>query len=314
MMLNLLFIIFGLALLTAGGEVLVAGASNFAKAFGIKPIIIGLTIVAFGTSMPEAFVSVLSAVDGKNDIALANVVGSNIFNILFILGLSALIRPLKVEHQSVRREIPFIIGSAFLTWILGADGILNRVDGIVLLLVFAVFLFVCIRTAGVNEIDEKNHPKKSGQKSIKDLCLIVLSLALLAAGAKLLLTGSVSVARNFGVSELFIGLTVVAAGTSLPELAASVIASIRGKDDIAVGNVAGSNIFNCTFILGLSAVIHPLSAGDLILNRDIVVMAAVSLLALPVLKSGFRVNRAEGLLLMMLYIGYTAYLIKSASA
>jgi cation:H+ antiporter len=309
--LDAIYIIGGLCLLVLGGELLVYGASKIAIIFGVKPIVIGLTVVAFGTSMPEAFVSALSTMSGKNDIAIANVVGSNIFNFLFILGLAAVVKPLKVERQSVRREVPFIIATSVLAWFLCVDGEMGRLDGMILLILFAVFLFVCVKSA-ISE-DSDDNPSKVRGNRFKQIALVLSSLVILVVGAKLLLSGSVSIARHLGVSELLIGLTIIAAGTSLPELATSVMASIRGKDDIAVGNVTGSNIFNIGFILGISAIIHPLSVSNLMLKRDIVVMIVVSLLALPILKSGFKVSRMEGCFLVIAYVAYTAYLIGISS-
>ncbi len=308
---DILLIIGGLVLLVAGGELLTSGASRLAVNWGVKPIIIGLTVVAFGTSMPEAFVSIFAALENKSDIAVANVIGSNIFNLLFILGVSAVIRPLKVERTSTRREIPFLIGMAILVWMLGLDGVIGRLDGCILLSLFVTFLIVCIRSESNEETSSEmamNIPLSSHFRSIG---LIVGSLVLLVVGAKLLLNGSVSIARNMGISELIIGLTIVAAGTSLPELATSIMASFRGKDDIAVGNVTGSNIFNVGFILGSAAVFHPLTVSQAMLNRDVVIMVAASLLALPILRSGFKVSRLEGAVLLIAYIIYTIYVVNS---
>ncbi len=305
-----LMCLLGLGLLIAGGEGLTAASSRLARRFGVRPIIIGLTIVAFGTSTPEAFVSLFAALEQKPDIAIANVVGSNIFNIAFILGLAALIHPLRVESGSLKREVPFVVGSAALLWLMAQDGYLSRVDGLLLLVFFGIFMAFCFRDAGSQEDDgeepgdRKENPAWLGLK-------IALSLFLLALGANLLVSGSTALARGMGVSELLIGLTIVAAGTSLPELATSVMAAIRRKDDIAVGNVTGSNVFNILFILGLTAVIYPLNVNEGVLSRDIPLMLLVSLVSVPILKSGFIISRLEGAVLLAFYAGYSVLLFRA---
>jgi len=302
------FCLSGLVLLVAGGELLTTASSKLASILGMRPIIIGLTIVAFGTSMPEACVSIFASLEHKSDIAVANVVGSNIFNMGFILGVAAIIRPLKVGVDSLRREVPFVIGSACLVWILAYDRILSRIDGVILLAVFVLFLWICFRKINSEEDGSQIAQKPSGDKK-RQTFQIIISLALLVLGAKLLISGSTGLARLMGVSELLIGLTIVAAGTSLPELATSVMASVRAKDDIAIGNVTGSNIFNILFILGVSSLFFPLTISNTLFIRDIPLMVGISLVSLPILKSGFVISRAEGILLVTLYVGYTIFLI-----
>lgn len=307
----LLSCIAGLVLLVAGGEFLTLGSSRIAAMFGVRPIIIGLTIVAFGTSMPEAFVSIFASLENKPDIAVANVVGSNIFNIAFILGMAAIVHPLKVEAGSLRREVPFVIGSACLVWVLSLDRVLSRVDGAILLTVFFIFLWACFRDVQKKDPDSERAEDHALAGKKRQFLLILASLLLLAGGARLLILGSSGIARMMGVSELLIGLTIVAAGTSLPELATSVLASFRGKDDIAVGNVTGSNIFNILFILGLSALALPLSVNETLFARDIPLMVLVSLVALPILKSGFVISRLEGAALLAVYVVYICFLLRA---
>lgn len=301
--------ILGLVLLVTGAGQLTSGASNLALMLGIRPIMIGLTIVAFGTSMPEASVSILASFQQNPDIAAANVIGSNIFNIAVILGVAAMIRPLKVEAGSLRREVPFVVGASFLVWLLAYDGALSRADGMILLLLFALFLWLCFKNVSEGRGEIKSGQIHSSKHKILQILKIVAGLALLVTGARSLVSGAAGAARLMGVSELLIGLTVVAAGTSLPELATSTVASVKGKDDIAVGNVTGSNVFNILFILGMSALVYPLNISGSLLSRDIPLMAVISLTAVPILKSGFTISRLEGSLLVVIYLGYIMLLI-----
>ncbi|GJL77779.1 MAG: sodium:calcium antiporter [Nitrospinaceae bacterium] len=299
----------GLVLLAIGGELLTLSASRLATAFGVRQIIIGLTVVSFGTSMPEAFVSAFASFDRQPDIAVANVVGSNIFNLLFILGTAAVIRPLKVEVSSLKREVPFVIGTAFLVWALAYDREISRMDGVLFLIIFVLFLWWCFRKNPPNQNESVTEPVSRSGKGVQ-IFKIVVSLIVLVVGARLLLSGATGLARLMGFSEIVIGLTIVAAGTSFPELATSVMASVRGKDDIAVGNVTGSNIFNILFILGISALVFPLTISDSLFFRDIPIMVGASLLALPILKSGYIISRIEGGILIILYLGYIMILIR----
>jgi cation:H+ antiporter len=255
----------GLALLVAGAELLVKGASRLAASFGISPFVIGLTVVAFGTSSPELAVSFGSAFAGDADIAIGNVVGSNIFNVLFILGISALIVPLVVKSQLVRFDVPIMIGASVLLLVLGLDGALGRLDGIVLFALIVLYVVALIRKSR-RETSEDDSGLRPGVRAEDDtapvnLVFIAAGLGMLVFGSDLLLQAAVTAAEAFGVSELVIGLTLVAAGTSLPEVATSIMAAIRGERDIAVGNVVGSNIFNILAVLGLSSIVatrwHP---------------------------------------------------------
>ncbi len=310
----------GLILLMGGGEWLVRGASRLASALGIPPVVIGLSVVAFGTSAPELAVSVLSAYRGQSDIAVGNVVGSNIVNILLILGLSAVVAPLTVSLRIIKVEVPMMIGTALLFVLLGMDGQLSRWDGALLVTIFAVYLVWMGRTARqepeLEEVEELAKPPVGAKDYVKIVLLIIFGLGGLVLGSEWLIQGAVSLARAMGVSELVIGLTIVAVGTSLPELATSVIASLRGERDISVGNVVGSNIFNILSVLGFSSLVAPNSVqvARSVLFFDAPVMIAVSLACFPVFFNGFRIMRWEGAIFVFYYIAYTVYLILQASA
>ncbi len=314
-----LFFFGGLALLVAGAELLVKGASRLAASFGISPLVIGLTVVAFGTSSPELAVSVGSAFGGDADIAIGNVVGSNIFNVLFILGISALIVPLVVKSQLVRFDVPIMIGASVLLFVLGLDGSLGRFDGIVLFGLILVYVVVLIRKSrretseATAEFDEEYGPKTTPLPL--NLALIAAGLGMLVLGSDLLLQAAVTAAEAFGVSELVIGLTLVAAGTSLPEVATSVMAAIRGEHDIAVGNVVGSNIFNVLAVLGLSSIVAPdgIPVAQSAIDFDIPFMLAVAVACLPIFLTGHLIARWEGAVFLGYYVAYTVYLILQAS-
>ena len=309
----------GLGALVLGAEILVRGASRLAAAAGISPLVIGLTVVAFGTSTPELAVSVRAALSGQADIALGNVVGSNIFNILFILGLSALITPLVVAQQVVRLDVPIMIGVSVLLLILGLDGRLTWPDGVLLVAGIVAYSVFVIRegrkeTAEVMAEYEKEYARGSvpgARLILVQVACILAGLGLLVIGAHWLVDGAVALARVLGISELVIGLSIVAAGTSLPEVATSIIAAIRGERDIAVGNVVGSNIYNILLILGLSAIIAPsgITVAPAAWAFDIPVMIAVALACLPIFVTGHLIARWEGLLFVGYYVAYVLYLI-----
>ena len=309
----------GLLLLIGGGEWLVRGASRLASLLGVPPVVIGLSVVAFGTSAPELAVSVLSAYRGQPDIAVGNVVGSNIVNILLILGLSAVVAPLAVSARLIK-EVPMMIGTALLFFALAYDGKLTRLDGVILVGIFAAYLAWMARTARSEtlletELDEASVLPRTGWTYLKLVALVVVGLTGLALGSEWLIQGAVATARALGVSELVIGLTIVAIGTSLPELATSVIASLRGERDISVGNVVGSNIFNILSVLGFSSLVAPdgMAVAPAVLRFDAVVMIGVSLACFPVFFNGFQIKRWEGALFVGYYVAYTVYLILYSS-
>jgi cation:H+ antiporter len=318
---TLLLFLAGLAALVAGANLLVRGASKLALSFGISPLVVGLTIVAFGTSAPEVAVSVGAVLDGKTDIAIGNVVGSNIFNVLFILGLSALITPLVVNIQLIRQEVPIMIGASALLLALGLDGTLTLLDGALLfglLVAYTVFLVVQSRREtreAQAEMSAEFAPARPGAWDASlpaQIALIAAGLVLLVLGSEWLVTASVAFAKAMGVSDLIIGLTIVAAGTSMPEVATSIAAALKGERDIAVGNVIGSNTFNILGCLGLSSLV----SGDLglvvsasVLAFDIWIMLAVALACLPVFLTGREIARWEGAVFLGYYAAYVAYLV-----
>ena len=324
MLLNLLFFFGGLAALVVGADALVRGASKLALSLGLSSLVVGLTVVAFGTSAPEMAVSVGAVLDGRTDIAVGNVVGSNIFNVLFILGVSALIVPLLVHAQIIRQEVPIMIGVTVLLCVLILDGSLSMFEGALLfglLLVYTVFIVRQSRRetkAAQAEFDAEVQPASPGAWDSHlgvQILLIVVGLVLLVIGARGIVTAAVAFAQALGVSELVIGLTIVAAGTSLPEVAASITAAIKKERDIAIGNVVGSNIFNILSVLGLSALVSGgtgLVISDAVLNFDMWVMLAVAVACLPVFFSGREIARWEGGVFVAYYVAYVAFLILAA--
>ena len=313
----------GLVGLVLGATLLVRGASKLALSFGISPLVVGLTIVAFGTSAPEVAVSVGAVLDGRTDIAVGNVVGSNIFNVLFILGASALITPLVVNLQLIRQEVPIMIGASLLLLALGLDGAIGLWDAALmaaLMVAYTVFLVVQSRRASAQatEYDEEVKPAAAGAWDAKlpvQLLLIAAGLGLLVVGSDALVGAAVNFAKALGVSDVVIGLTIVAAGTSMPEVATSITAALKGERDIAVGNVVGSNTFNilgCLGISGLAAGSAGLPLAPSLLAFDIWVMLAVALACLPVFVSGREIARWEGGVFVGYYVAYVAYLILAA--
>lgn len=310
----------GLIVLVGGGELLVRGASRLASALRISSLVIGLTVVAFGTSAPELAVSVQAALAGNADLAMGNVVGSNIFNILFILGASALIVPLIVSSQLVRFDVPVMIISSLLALVFSWDGIISHWEGAVLFAGIVAYTWRCIRQSrseGANapvELTQEGQPNTHRSRAFAfDVALIVVGLCLLGLGSRLLIDGSVVIASKLGVSQLVIGLTIIAAGTSLPEVVTSIVAAFRGERDIAVGNVVGSNIFNLLSVLGLSSVIAEVKVSHAARTFDIPVMIAVAVLCLPIFLTGKRISRWEGGMLLLLYGAYTTFLVLQAS-
>jgi cation:H+ antiporter len=318
------FFIAGFAVLVAGAELLVRGASRLAIAAGISPLVIGLTVVAYGTSTPELAVSLQSNLAGQADIAIGNVVGSNIANVLLILGISALITPLVVARQLLRLDVPLMIGLSVLVLLMGLDGSIGRFDGAILVAgAIAYTWFVVSQSRKENRAVQReyeqqyagNHINNGLKQGVINLTLIIIGLTLLVLGANWLVDGAVVTARLFGVSELIIGLTIVAVGTSLPEVATSVMASIRGERDIAVGNIIGSNIFNIVFVLGVSGLVTPVgvTVSTAALNFDIPVMIAVALTCLPIFFTSSLISRWEGALFLGYFGAYTLYLFLNAT-
>ncbi len=306
----------GIVLLVFGADLLVRGAASLAAGLGVSSLIIGLTIVAAGTSSPEIAVSLQSAFMGQGAITLGNIVGSNIANVMLILGLAAMFGPLPVDRQIFRRDLPAMIGASLLTWMLALDRVLSRVDGTIMLLGLAGYIWMMWpRSAQSNQPPRHHQHQQRWHVLVLQLAMIVGGLALLVVGARWLVDGAVTIATWLGVSELIIGLTIVAVGTSLPEIATSVIAGLRGERDIAVGNVIGSNVLNLLFVLALTMVLspQPIAVPEVTVWLDLPVMVGAALICLPIFFSRRLVSRREGGLLLTYYLSYTIYLILSAN-
>ena len=316
-LLSLFLVLMGFVALTVGADFLVRGASRLALAFGITPLVVGLTVVAFGTSAPEAAVSVWSVASGEGGIAVGNVVGSNIFNILFVLGLSALVAPLIVSQQLVRLEVPILIGVSVIFFAMSLDGQIDRLDGGLLFTGVIIYTIWAIRRSRREKKDiadeyeaEFGDTKAEGSLPI-NLAWTFGGILLLIAGSRVLVTGAVDIAEYFKVSKVIIGLTIISVGTSLPEVATSVIASIKGERDIAVGNAIGSNLFNIMAVFGLTGLVAPAGVvvAETVLRFDMPVMIAVAAAILPIFFSGHLIRRWEGGLMFAYYWIYLAFLI-----
>ncbi len=307
---SVLYIVGGIALLYLGGERLVASAARLARGLGISPMAIGLTVVAFGTSSPELLTTLAAAFRGNPGIAVGNVVGSNISNIGLILGLTVVMAPIRTNALFIKRELPFMIGVAILPAPFLLDGMLGRIEGLVLLGLLAAYVWFLLRGGEAPDIEEefaREYGAAAGP-AWRNWLGVALGLAVLVFGAHLLVTGATGVARSLGIPDLVIGLTVVAIGTSLPELATSIVAAVKGEPDIALGNIVGSNIFNVLCILGTTALIRPLAMPFDAVAVDLIVMIGFSALALPFLLTGLRLGRLEGAALLGLYAAYAASL------
>lgn len=313
------FILLGFILLILGANWLVEGASNVASRLGISTLTIGLTVVAFGTSAPELAVNIVSATSGNIDLALGNILGSNIFNVFMILGIAALIKPIGVQNTTVKVEIPFNLLAAFALLVVANDtiidgmgnSVISRIDGAILLLFFCIFMYYNFLTGKLNP--EEKTPDIEKRKLWLSILMILGGFALLVVGGNLIVRGAVTIATKLGVSQSVIGLTVVAAGTSLPELATSAMAAYRNKPDIAIGNVIGSNVFNVFLILGVSSVITPIPAypranSDMLVNLLAGLLMFIFALAGP----GRKIDRREGVILVAIFIAYTTFLIYKA--
>ncbi len=305
----------GFVLLIVGAEFLVRGASRLALRVGMSPLVIGLTLVAFGTSAPELAVSVQAGFAGQSSLAVGNIVGSNIFNVLVVLGLSAMITPLVVQHQLVRVEVPLLCAVSLVFWVLASDGLIGRLDGVLLTAGVAAYTVFAVRLGRRDNAAGTVDGRTSGPVLVQGL-LIVSGLGLLVLGAEWLVEGATGVARALQVSDAVIGLTIVAAGTSLPEVATSIVAAVRGERDIAVGNAIGSCLFNLLAVAGLAAAVAPdgLVVPDVVARFDLPVMLAVAVASLPVFATGHSIARWEGGLFVASYSAYVAYLVMAATA
>lgn len=310
-MVNILLLLVGLGLVVLGADWLVNGASAIARRAGISEFVIGLTIVGFGTSCPELVVSLTGAIEGNSDISVGNVVGSNIFNVLFILGLTAMVLPVGMTDKNRRIDIPITLGVTILLVILGITGsmsgpVISRWEGVLMLLVFSAYLFYCFKSDSKDEFSETQQATLSITKSI---ALTLTGLAGLIFGGDLFVDSATALARQIGVSDKFIAVTILAGGTSLPELATSLVAAIKGKEQLALGNILGSNVFNAMLILGLSSVITPLSFASMtIVDIITLVLSAVLLLIWAYTGRKNRIDRREGAAMLLCYVAYNVFL------
>lgn len=309
------YVLLGLGFLVLGGEFLVRSASNIALALGVSPLVIGLTVVAYGTSAPELGVSLFASLQGNPEIALSNVIGSNIFNIGFILGLCAMVAPLTVNMQLLKLDVPILVLITGLVYLFALDGQLSPIEGVALFagaVIYTTWLVWASKkeSKSVNEEFSDGLPSKPRPKILKDIFLALGALAVLVGGSRFLVSGATDLAKLLGVSDALIGLTIVAAGTSMPEVATSVMATVRGQKDIAIGNIIGSNIFNILLILGLSSgITSGLNVSQNILDFDMICMLALTALCYPLLVTAKKLVRWEGAVLFSAYIAYTVYLI-----
>jgi len=320
---TVLLIVAGLALLAGGGELLLRGAVGLAARLRLSPAIIGLTVVAAGTSVPELAVSVLASVEQQTDIAVGNVVGSNLFNLLFILGLSALVRPLAIGGNTIRLEYPVLVLVTLLCLALTQDGRVNRLDAALLLAVYVGFTTYMVslvrQQMSAQEVQEFSAEARDRDRAepsaglARMVLLVAVGIVLLGVGAQATVSGAVALASWFGMSERVVGLTVVAAGTSLPEIVTSLVSVARGRDDVAIGNVVGSNLFNILAILGSSAAIAPLEVDANIVASDNWWMLGATVLLFPMMVSASRVGRREGAVLLAVYAYYLTRLLASAT-
>jgi len=307
---NVVLVVVGLAGLYLGGELLVRSASSLARALGISPMVIGLTVVAFGTSAPELAATLVAAFRGAPELAIANVVGSNIANIGLILGLTALAYPLATSGTFLRREVPWMLAATALAIPLLFDGRLGRIEGLVLWAALAVFLVAAFRSGGLpGDVDVVGvAPIGARRWPMRDVMAVVAGVAVLAYGAHALVTGATALATAWGVPERVIGLTLVALGTSLPELASSLVAALRRETDIILGNVIGSNLFNLLAVLGTAAVVHPIEVPVGGLRLDLLIMLGFALAVVPLMLVGRRLGRRDGALLLAAYLAYVGWL------
>ena len=307
-----ILIVGGLVLLFFGADWLVKGAVTMALHLGLSPLIVGLTVVALGTSLPEALVSVQAAIDNQGGIALGNVIGSNILNIALILGLSALIQPLKVDSHLVKADVPLLVGASFLLIVLLEDFHISRMEGALLLLCIVFYVSGNIMTVkrtspAEDEIEGMEIPEDPSKNLLRNIGFLILGLIALAFGSEFLVSGAVDLARLWGLSEALIGLTIVSIGTGTPELATALMAAYRKTADIAIGNAVGSNLFNILFVVGLAGLVAPMDANG-IKSSDLYVMFGLTILLLPTVWTGLVLDRKEGFLFLAIYVAYLYYL------
>ena len=318
----IVFLCIGLTLLVWSADRLVYGAAALAKNLGVTPLVIGMTILAMGSSAPEMMVSTTAALDGKTDTAVGNVLGSNIANIALILGITALLKPLSISSDIIRRELPLMMGVTLIAGVLLWDNHLGFFEGVLLVVLFVAFLLTMLRisrnakaTGGDPLVDEQESDIPDGVSNPKAIMWTLIGLVLLPYAASMLVDSAVTIAKYFGMSDLVIGLTIIAIGTSLPELAASVASLFKGEDDMAVGNIIGSNVFNILAVMGIPGLLNPSTLSPLAMGRDYYVMLGVSvLLVLMALGKRRQINRVEGFILLATFIAYQGYLFYNMAA
>ncbi|MFD1851699.1 calcium/sodium antiporter [Oceanobacillus bengalensis] len=311
-----ILLIIGFALLIKGADFFVDGASNIARLLRVPSILIGLTIVAFGTSSPEATVSIIAALEGNADVSLGNIVGSNIFNLTLVVGLAAFIYPLKVQTETIRKEIPFTLLASVALLILMSDvalvgfgdNLITRSDGFIFLLFFAVFMYYVIEVALKSRHSSSDESVPRNVKWGKNVLITVIGLAGIIIGGDMVVTNATEIAYALGMSEALVGLTIIAIGTSLPELVTSITAALKKESEIALGNIVGSNIFNILFVLGASSIISPLAVNTK-MYIDIYVMIILTVVLLIFSRTNYRIGKREGMLLAIAYIIYLVYII-----
>lgn len=311
-----ILLIIGFALLIKGADLFVNGSSNIAKLLRVPTILIGLTIVAFGTSSPEATVSIIAALEGNADVALGNVVGSNILNITLIVGLTAFLYPLRVESETIRKEIPFTLLSSVVLLILMSDialqgsssNLLTRSDGFILLLFLSIFMYYIIEIGLKSRKEKADEPVPEDIRWGKNILITILGLAAIIFGGDLVVDNGTEIAYSLGMSETLVGLTIIAIGTSLPELVTSISAALKKESEIALGNIVGSNIFNILFVLGGSATISPLATNNKMFI-DVILMIVLTIILLVFSRTSFRIGKREGFVLVAAYIIYLVYII-----
>jgi len=312
MLVNYLLVLLAIVMLYFGADWLVKGSSSLAARLGISPLVIGLTVVAFGTSMPEMFVSVNAAIENHSGITIGNVIGSNIFNICIILGFAAVFNPLIVRLQLIKIDMPVMILATLLFWVFFSNNQISRFEAVVFFMLFLIYTFFTVyyskrEKVKLTLIDIENEYKAKYKSWTIEVLLIGLGFLVLIFGSNFLVTGSIEIAKFFNINETIIGLTIIAAGTSMPELATSIVAAVKKESDISIGNIIGSNIFNLLAILGVSGMIKPLIA-DKINLIDLGIMVITALLLFPIMKSSMKIKRWEGVLLLVIYASYLYYL------
>lgn len=312
-------LLLGLVGLYFGADFLIRGGANVALSMGIRKVVIGLTVVAFGTSLPEMVVSVTSTLAGKFDFAIGNVVGSNIANIALVLGVAAIIRPVDVEKVLIKLDMWILLGVSFLFMFLASDGVINFFDGIILIFAFVGYMFWIFYTAKEHHIESEIDNGEKKKNVLLNLILLILGLGILVLGAQFTVKGGTAIAIDLGIPDLIIALTIFAIGTSLPELATAIVAQIRKEADITVGNIVGSNIFNILFVIGVSAIVAPIVVSNPVkeglevipaaLHIYMPIMLAIAIILLPLLATHNKVSRKEGIFLLLCYIAYISYIV-----